>query len=235
MNTIEHPNTPAELDMTAPSTEPAEQAAAATSTEPAEPATASTPAEPTPTTVSVENSQWHTAGQAEPAAPPMPNPLSGEASQMDPESQRLQRRVSSGRGSIAIAAVLSLVNLVLLWLGSETEFLFSLSSPSIFVGFGMGISEQIGSNIPTIIGAVAGLLVIVIFGLLFLFSKKSLVAWVVAGILSVADTAMLLWLMTMMEDPSALALNVLFHIWLVGSILWGFLAARKLKQKASLM
>lgn len=134
-------------------------------------------------------------------------------------SEKFKYAYTSARITFIIAVALTLVNVVLLLFGSDTYFLFSITIPYQIVVTGMlytgklPIEGEMTANMSEaaiIVFVAIAVVILAVYFLCFLFSKKK-VGWMIAGlILFVADT--LYFLVAVISSFEVLALmDLLFH------------------------
>ena len=145
----------------------------------------------------------------------------------NPVIETLLRKIKAGRSSLLSIAILSVLNMALIFTDTAIRFPFSLSFPSIAVYFaqGMGIPELV------IVAAVLGLLDAGFFLLLYFLSKKSIWPITLALICFILDTLMLVGIILL--DLSAAAdfmIEIAFHVWALVSIIGLLSNAAKLKK-----
>ena len=137
------------------------------------------------------------------------------------QRQMLQKKYDAARSNLLVAIVLTVVNIVLLFTESTSMLLFSVSVPYYVVIFGF------------IMGPVAASLVVaaVILGLYFicwLLSKKKSLWLVVAAVLFVVDTLVLVGLYLLAEEAYGI-LDAVIHVVVIFYLVSGAASAKKLK------
>lgn len=140
------------------------------------------------------------------------------------EREILQKKFSSGRVNLLIAIVLTVVNVVLLYMGSDSMMLFSISFPYYLVIF----AAMLEIDILLLIAAVS----LFVYFLCWLLGKKR-PGWILAAaIFMVLDTLCLAGLYLLAEEISGI-MDVLFHIWILYYLFSGYAAAKKLSKLPS--
>lgn len=155
--------------------------------------------------------------------------------------QALEARYNGARNNLLLVVLFTVVNVVLLVTNSNTYFLFSASIPYILANFGMafggfypeeyyeGLGELqfLGAPFLTVALVIAALIV-VLYLLSWIFSKKGRVGWLIFALVFFAlDTAVML-LFT--EISSEIIVDIVFHAWVLFSLGSGIYAHVKLKQ-----
>jgi hypothetical protein len=151
----------------------------------------------------------------------------------------LANKYRTARVDLLILVAMTLVNVVLLLTGSTTYFLFSGAVPYYLVMFGMlfcGTFPGMESD-PELIGMVflpkgavaffvgAAFLIVGLYVLLYLFSKKNYHFLTAALVFFALDTAAMLWLGGISLDS---AIDLIFHAWMLYSLFAGVRAAKTL-------
>ena len=140
----------------------------------------------------------------------------------------LQNQFSGGRSSLLAVLIFTVVNLVMVLLDTGTQFLFSASVPYYLTFLGKAIDNNFSygdwdvNGTFTITGLVIGVVVLVVYLLCWLLSKKR-GGWLTAAlVLFILDTvALLIFTVTLLEDPSANIMDFVFH----GVIIWQLIMA----------
>lgn len=137
------------------------------------------------------------------------------------ERGRLQQRYNTARSNLLLVIILTLVNIVLLFTESESMLLFSASIPYYAVVFGVLLDI-----LP--MGLAVAAVLLVLYFLCWLLSKKRSGWLIVALVLFVLDTLGMVGLYLLAEDFSGV-LDALIHIWVLAYLIMGISAAKKLK------
>lgn len=137
------------------------------------------------------------------------------------ERGRLLQKYHSARSNLLLVIILTLVNIVLFLGGSESMLLFSASIPYYAVIFGVALDI-----VPLGIGFAA--VILVLYFLSWLLSKKKSGWLVVALILFILDTLGMLLLYFWAEDISGI-LDAAIHIWVLYYLFVGVSTGKKLK------
>ena len=136
-----------------------------------------------------------------------------------------QKKLNSARYNLLLMIILTLVNLILFFAGRDAMLLFSATIPYVAVVFGDWIAP---SGMAIAIFILAGLLIAVYF-LCWLLSKKDPAWMIVALVLFVIDTAVMVYLKVALGDFSGI-LDLLIHIWVLYYLVIGVIGGVKLKK-----
>ena len=151
----------------------------------------------------------------------------------------LAQKYRTAQVDLLILVGMTLLNVVLLLTGSSTYFLFSGAVPYYLVFFGMlfcGTYPEMQSD-PELLGMVifpsnaivwfllAALLILAVYVVLFLLSRKQYHFLTAALVLFALDTAAMLYLGGISIDN---AIDLLFHAWMLYSLFAGIRAAKVL-------
>ena len=155
------------------------------------------------------------------------------------QKQALKSRYSAARMNFLLFIIFSAVNLIMLAIGTNTYFLFSATVPYLIVQLakvycgmlppeyytgelaGMEVADK--SFFYISLGAAA--LVLVIYLLCWILSKKNNVRWLTIGlVLIIFDTVLLV-----LNSGLASIIDLIFHIWMIVIIWIGIKAHSKLK------
>ena len=145
----------------------------------------------------------------------------------------LLKQAASARNSLLIVMIFTAVNLAMLLLDSGTYFLFSASVPYYLTAFGMGMDIGMGvSGIGTFTAVGLGIsaVVLVLFLLCWLLSKKRPGWLVVAVVAFILDTVALVLVCLAFDALTDSIMDLVFHAWVVVSLAQGIAANGKLKK-----
>lgn len=140
----------------------------------------------------------------------------------------LLNQYENARKDLLLICVLTIVNLVLFYAGANLYFLFSISFSYYLPFFGMGLDEALGTgSVLTTFSTVVGVIVLVVFGLCWYFSKKHR-GWMIAStVLFSLDTLFLLAFMLLSGDLFAFLFDIVIHACLLGIMISGLIAGIK--------
>ena len=144
--------------------------------------------------------------------------------------ENLLRKITSARHSLLLIMIFTVINMVMALLDSGSYFLFSISVPYYMTLLGMLMDYgTVGTY--AITGTVIGAVILVVYLLCWLLSKKKTGWLTVAFVLMIVDTAALaLFTFTLYENPAANLFDFLLHAWMLWDLFKGFTAGSKLKK-----
>lgn len=142
----------------------------------------------------------------------------------------LLKQVAGGRYSLLLILIFTVANLVLLLVDSDRYFLFSASVPYYFTAFGIGMDSAFSDGIGTftITALVISLLILGVYLLCWILSKKHTGWLTTALVLFCVDTVGLLFLSYIFETSNLL--DFLLHAWAIYELAHGIYCAGKLKK-----
>lgn len=140
-----------------------------------------------------------------------------------------QQKYAAARGNLLLMIMFTAINIILLFVNSDTMFLFSATVPYFSALFGQ-LSE---STVMYTTGMVIAAVSIIIYLLCWIFSKKHY-GWLIASLVFfIIDTLCMVGLYFWAEDFSGV-IDLLIHIWvlyyLIMGVKWG-IQLRKLPQE----
>ena len=143
-----------------------------------------------------------------------------------PQSVReiAEEKFNSARSNLLLVVILTLINMVLLVVGSDSMMLFSATIP--YWAMLVGIVSVAG---PFFIGGIAvGVILLGIYFACWFFSKKHY-GWMIAAlVLFIIDTIFLAGLYLLIGDVSGW-LDIIIHIWVLYYLIMGVKYGRDLK------
>lgn len=137
------------------------------------------------------------------------------------ERTRLTQKFNAARVDLLIVIALTLLNIVMLFAGSDTMMLFSASVP-----YYMLVIAAINDILP--MGVAVAAVALGLYFLCWLFSKKRPVWLLVATILFVVDCLWLVFLYAGVGELSGIV-DLLIHVLVLYYLISGYVAAKKLK------
>lgn len=158
------------------------------------------------------------------------------------ERQNLERKYAQSRHNILLVVLFSVINIILLVADGSTYFLFSAYVPYLFADLGMLLTGSYPSEAYT--GDFAGMeflpksffavmlvivmIILVLYLLCWIFAKKQRVGWMITALVFfVIDTAAMLLMIQITAD---VIIDIVFHGWVVVSLVMGIAAHYKLKK-----
>lgn len=147
--------------------------------------------------------------------------------EIDVKNQReeVQKKYSNARSNLLLMIGLTLVNIILLLVGSDTMMLFSATVPYFVAAIGVGteITELL------IIFVAIAIAILIIYLLCWIFSKKHYGWMIVALVLFIIDSICMCGLYISIQDFSGI-LDVLIHIWVLYYLIIGVKSGAQLKK-----
>lgn len=161
----------------------------------------------------------------------------------DPRIQRqaLISRFAAARSNLLLLVVFSAINLLMLATGSGTYFLFSASVPYLITDLGMFLCgmypEEFYEGLEGmffldksffVIMLIISILILVIYLLCWLFSKKNKVGWLIGALVMFGiDTLVMFGNYGFSAD---MIIDIIFHIWVIVILVMGISSHYKLKK-----
>lgn len=158
------------------------------------------------------------------------------------ERQMLEGRYANARNNILLVVVLTVINIILLVTNSNTYFLFSAYIPFVIADLamylcGMYPAEIYGADYANlqffsqevfVIAMVIAAVILGLYVLCWVFSKKMRIGWIIAALVFfVIDTAAMLLLNGIVIDS---LLDYVIHAWVIFSFVNGLMAYSKIKK-----
>jgi len=148
----------------------------------------------------------------------------------------LTQKVKSGRGSLLVILLLTVLNLIMLVVDSGTYFLFSASVPYYLTMICKGIDNNFiegpwpVNGTCTIVALVVSAVILVLYLLCWLLSKKHS-GWIIAAmVMFIVDTVALVAVsFLLLENPAGNIMDILIHAWAIWELVSAVRCAGKLK------
>lgn len=140
----------------------------------------------------------------------------------------LQNQLKSARTTLMAAVVFTVLNVVLLLVGSGRYFLYSATVPYYLTFFGYMFDHfTVGTYALT--GIVMAAVPVAAMGLCWFMSKKDS-RWLKGAVAVFAlDTVAMVAMMAWAQDLSSSLLDIIFHAWVLISLVQGIKAAGRLQ------
>lgn len=135
-------------------------------------------------------------------------------------------KYDAARKNLLLLLIATVVNLVLLLVGSDTYLLFSAAVPYYIPAFAVFL--ELGS-IALTVTLVMALIPMVFYALAWLLSKNRTGWMVFALVLFVLDCLFLAFVTIILEDPAAMLTDILFHVLILYYLISGVHSGAKLK------
>ena len=137
-------------------------------------------------------------------------------------------KFKSARGNLLAVIVFTVINLLLKIAGSSYYFLFSATGPHLVYEIAQELSQEYQSNIFLIIGLVIACVIILLYFICWIFSKRVRSFMLVAFILFSIDILLYTWLLLDGFDTSFI-IDIAFRGWVFYYLINGVIAFAKLK------
>lgn len=138
------------------------------------------------------------------------------------QREEAQKKYKNARNNLILMIAFTLINVVLLALGSDTMFLFSATVPYFVAALGIELTNLT-------IGLIIAFIILLIYLICFIFSKKHY-GWIVAAlVLFVYDTICMCGLYFIVGDFSGI-IDVVIHIWVLYYLIIGVKYGAQLKK-----
>ena len=152
----------------------------------------------------------------------------------------LTGKIASGRHSLLLILLFTIVNLVMVVLDSGTYFLFSASVPYYLTAFAKGIDNGFAegpwpeNGTYTMVALIISAVILLLFLLCWFLSKKR-TGWLVpALVLFALDTLALVWFtLEIASDPVDNIVDFVFHFWAIWELFQAIRCGSKLKKLPS--
>ena len=149
----------------------------------------------------------------------------------------LSGKIAGGRHSLLLIVVFTVVNVLMVVLDSSTYFLFSASVPYYLTLYCKGIDNGFvdgpwpENGTFTVAALIISAVILLLFLLCWLLSKKR-PGWLIpAVVMFVLDTLALAWCtFTIVNDPAGNIVDFLFHIWAIVELIRAIVCHGKLKK-----
>ena len=145
-----------------------------------------------------------------------------------PEYQ--ENLIRTGRTALIGVVILTVLNLVLLLTDSDRYLLFSISVPYFLTVLGQIMDENLLSGSYTVTALVISVVVLALYVVCFVLSKKR-PGWLTAGlVLFCVDTAALIvFVFTLTGSPESFFMDFVFHVLIIVELAMAVKGNKKLK------
>lgn len=150
---------------------------------------------------------------------------------VDKNSREYQENLfKSGRSNLLLVLIFTVINLVMLLIGSENYWLFSAVIPYYLTLFGMVWDGAVIGTL-TITALVISAIILAAYLASWILSKKRSGWLIVALVLFALDTLGMIGLMILMGfGVMDMLFDVIFHAWVIIGLVRACMAAKKLKE-----
>ncbi len=135
------------------------------------------------------------------------------------------KRYASARYDLLIMIVLTVVNIVMMFTGSESMMLFSASIPYYLVGSGYWYNDKE----MLIFGLVVAAVCLIIYLICWIMSKKKYQWLIVATILFILDSAYMAWIYIASGELESGIFDMVIHALVLYYLIAGIITGKKLK------
>lgn len=144
--------------------------------------------------------------------------------------QYLMNLYNNARSNLLLVVVFSFINAVLLVANSSWYFLFSASFPYYVLSFGYAMSFRSGNPIFYYVAIGLAIITISLYLLCWFLSKKRRGAVLVATVLFGLDCLIMLGVFSWIGFDGSFIIDIVFHVWVMFSLIRGFSASNKLSR-----
>ncbi|MBE6939601.1 MAG: hypothetical protein E7457_02100 [Ruminococcaceae bacterium] len=140
--------------------------------------------------------------------------------------QEARRRYQSGRADLLLVVIFTAVNTLLALVGSYTYFLFSSYPAYLFAMYGRQFWEITREPSALVTGGLLAVLILAVYLVCWLLSKKHRVWLTVAAVVFVVDTVLVLVDLITGGEVGYL-MDLAFHVWVLVMLIRGVLCSRR--------
>lgn len=148
----------------------------------------------------------------------------------------LKRNIQNGISNLFFFIILSAINMVLIFVGSDVTFTFSAYLPEFLISLGQVVKAETGNISPLIIFTILAILFLIGCLISALLAKKRPGWLMLATALVGIDTLIMLAIMLpqignlMATSPISIIIYIVFHIWILFYLINALIANDKLKK-----
>lgn len=144
----------------------------------------------------------------------------------------LEKKVSSARHSLLLVLIFTVINLVMLLADGNSYFLFSASVPYYLTAFGIGMDMGMGTEgigVFTTTALVISAVILAVYLVCWLLTKKKPAWYVVSAVLFAVDTVALVLIALGFDILTDNIMDLVFHAWVIIELFQAVSANKKLK------
>lgn len=145
-----------------------------------------------------------------------------------PEAAKQQYNIA--RQNLLLMLILTVVNIAILFFGSDVMMLFSATIPYVSVIYGAMLTLFSEDSLYFIFGIALAVVLVAAYLLCWIFSKKRIGFMVAALVLFVLDTAVMAWMYISSGDIADGVIDIVIHIWVLAYLISGVYNGFKLKK-----
>ena len=146
------------------------------------------------------------------------------------KTEAAKQQYKTARYNLLLMLVLTAVNIALLFFGSDRMLLFSATVPYISVIYGSVFSWVFENEIYFMLGIAVAAVLIALYLICFIFSKKRVGFMVAALVMFVLDIAAMVWMYISSGDFADGIIDIVFHAWVLIYLASGVYSGFKLKK-----
>ena len=147
------------------------------------------------------------------------------------QKQTPEQKYNQARGNLMLVVVFTAINVVMLMLNSNTQFLFSAAFPSVAYALGDYLTEYTGIEMFRVGALMLALGNIGLYLLCWFCAKKHRGFMVFALVLFVLDCIAFLSEFVIFEIDASIGMDVVFHVWVLWALISGVIAMASLKKQ----
>ena len=147
------------------------------------------------------------------------------------QKQTPEQKYNQARGNLMLVVAFTAINVVMLMLDSNTQFLFSAAFPSVAYALGDYLTEYTGIEMFRIGALMLAFGNIGLYLLCWFCAKKYRGFMVFALVLFVLDCFAFLSEFVIFEIDASIGMDVVFHVWVLWALISGVIAMAGLKKQ----
>jgi hypothetical protein len=134
------------------------------------------------------------------------------------------------RNNLLAVIVLTVVNIILSAFNASVSFPFSATIPQFVFEVGKSLESEMENNLFMTVGLVIAFIIIMIYFVFWILSKRKRVFILVALIFFIVDCLLLLYLISSMEFDASFFIDIAFHCWILYYLINGVRAWFKMRK-----
>jgi hypothetical protein len=149
---------------------------------------------------------------------------------MDEHALRVQaQKFKTAKLNLLLVIVFSSINLLLMFIEADLNFLFSASAPQLFYGIGFNITLETDDSMFATIGLVFAVAALLPYFVCWYFANRKRMLMVVALVFFSFDCLLLFVLLALIGFDISFLLELAFHVWVMICLISGVRAWNKLR------
>jgi len=133
------------------------------------------------------------------------------------------------RNNLLAVIVFTVINIIFTAFDAGLTFLFSATLPQVVFEIGKTVDNEIGSSFLIVIGLVLAFIIILVYFVFWILSKRTRVYILVALIFFSIDSLVLLFLILSLEFNISYLVEIAFHGWVLYYLIYGVKAWFRLR------